>query len=206
MADIFVAKPEKTILKKEKIHLVPEDHIHALSSFCQNPVNMSFENQEADEKILLVLRRHFITNFVWILITVLLITLPLLFSTFSSQISLFFFSLPGNFLLIIFVFYYLLIFMFAFINFMTWFYNITFVTNKRIVDVDFSDIVHHDVAITKLSLVEDVRYTQTGFLRSLFNYGDVFVQTAGEKENFEALAVPKPSLAVQIIGDLIGEK
>jgi len=72
-------------------------------------------------------------------------------------------------------------------------------------DLDFSNLVYHDVTETKLNLVEDVRYTQSGFIRSFFNFGDLFVQTAAEKENIEGLAVPNPGRGVRIIGDLIGK-
>ena len=61
------------------------------------------------------------------------------------------------------------------------------------------------MAITKLTHIVDVSYTQSGFAKSLFNYGDVFVQTAGTEKNFEALSVPKPREATHIIGDLIGK-
>ena len=73
------------------------------------------------------------------------------------------------------------------------------------VDVDYSDIIHHDIAITKLSNIEDIRYVQTGALRTFFNFGDVYAQTAGESENFEALAVPQPAYATELIGNLIGK-
>lgn len=202
MADIFVAPKIKDSMIKST--LASENHMHTLTSFCQNPTNISFENQEHDEKILLILRAHFITNTSWILTSFFLIIIPPVLNMVSSELHIFPFSLSGNLSFVLFAFYYILVFIFIFINFMTWFYNITFVTNKRIVDVDFSNIVHHDIAATKLNLIEDVKYVQIGFLRSLFNYGNVFMQTAGEKENFEAIAVPKPALAIQIIGNLIG--
>lgn len=182
-----------------------EHHIHRLASFCTRPLGMHFQNQEKDEKILLFLRRHFITNVPWIFTVIILLILPVLlipvFSSFSFPII----SLPPSFILVMTIFYYLLIFTFAFVEFINWFYNISIITQRRVIDIDYSDIIYHDVAVTKLSLVEDVRYVQSGFIRSLFNFGDVFVQTAGESENFEFLKVPKPGEAVHIIQDLIGK-
>src|SRR6266581_9423405 len=37
------------------------------TSFCKNPTNISFNQQRTDEKILLFLRRDFITNIHWIM-------------------------------------------------------------------------------------------------------------------------------------------
>ena len=88
---------------------------------------------------------------------------------------------------------------------MDWFYNITLITDRGVVDIDYSNIVYHDVAMTNLNLIEDVNYTKVGFIRSLLNYGDLFVQTAGGKENLEALAVPNPAEAARIIGESIGK-
>lgn len=185
-----------------------ENHIHALSSFCQNPLGFSFQNQEKDEKILLFLRRHPITNISWLIPSLLLLLLPLILSLFAPFLERFFLSpilLPRNYLTVLLIFYYLFVFNYMFISFISWFYNIGIVTQKRVIDIDYSDIVHRYISFTKLSLIEDVTYRQTGFIRSLFNYGDVFVQTAGTHPNFEFLSVPQPSYATHIIQELIGK-
>ena len=88
---------------------------------------------------------------------------------------------------------------------MKWFYNIILITDRSVVDIDYDGLLHHDVAITNFNLIQDVNYTKTGFFRSLFNYGDLFVQTAGGKENLEALGVPNPALASKIIVEKIGK-
>lgn len=185
-----------------------ENHIHALSSFCQNPLGFSFQNQEKDEKILLFLRRHLITNISWLIPSLLLLILPPILSLFAPFLERFFLSpifLPGNYLTIFLIFYYLFVFNYMFISFISWFYNIGIVTQKRVIDIDYSDIVHRYISFTKLSLIEDVTYRQTGFIRSLFNFGDVFVQTAGTHSNFEFLSVPQPSYATHAIQELIGK-
>jgi len=207
MPDIFIPENRPvndTHDENAHLKLTKENHIHALSSFCQNPVGISFQNQEEDEEVLLFLRRHFITNIPWIFISLVLSLVPPLLFILNIKIPILFFSVPENFLIVFIVFYYLVVFIYAFISFITWYYNISLVTQKRVVDIDFSDIVYHDVAMTKLNLIEDVNYTQTGFIRSFFNYGDVFVQTAGEKLHFDFLAVPNPANAVNITENLIG--
>lgn len=185
---------------------VAENHIHALSSFCQNPSGVSFQSQEDDEKILLFLRRHFITNVYWILISIFLAVLPVFIPNFLTLAGFSLFALAKNLIIIITAFYYLLIATYILINFLTWFYNISFITTKRVVDIDFSDLIYQNVAATKLSLLQDADYTQIGVIASLFNFGDVFVQTAGDKPNFDFLAVPSPAKVAQIIEELIGKR
>jgi hypothetical protein len=41
-----------------------------------------------------------------------------------------------------------------------------------------------------------------GVVRTIFNYGDVLIQTASEVPNFEFLAVPKPDQVVKVLQDL----
>ena len=92
-----------------------------------------------------------------------------------------------------------------FTNFLRWFYDVFIVTTKQIVDVDYSNIVVHDMAVTSINQVQDVKYSQTGFIATFFNFGNISVQTAGTIENFEELAIPKPKEAAQIIGNIIGK-
>lgn len=202
MPDVFTNETSKNgdVLSKKKSD--SENHFHGLSAFCENPQGMTFQTQDSDETVLLFLRRHIITNVPWIFITIILLLLPFLFIVFPIVDTS---SLPQSLILIILLLYYLLVGVYAFVNFLSWFFNITLVSQRRIFDLDFSSLVYHDVTETKLNLVEDVRYTQSGFIRSFFNFGDLFVQTAAEKENIEGLAVPNPGRAVRIVGDLIGK-
>ena len=190
---------DTTVLKKPT-------HTHHFASFCDHPEGIYFENQEADEEVLLFLRRHFITNVPWIATTIILLILPPFLIFTLPFLPSFLSSLPPEFGKILLYFYYLLTFNFALLEFITWYYNISLVTQKRIVDIDFSDLVYHDVAVTKLTLVEETNYNQVGFIRSLFNYGDVYVQTAAEKLHFDFLAVPKPTKVIDIIQNLIGRR
>lgn len=214
MPDLFVnqkkAEDEKVVEVKSEKHSEPiknpsSRHAHRFASFCTRPSNISFENQEEDEEILLFLRRHFITNVPWIALAVFLVIIPPLLAVVFSMVNIIAFSVPDGFILITTLFYYLAIIMYIFVEFISWFYDIGIVTQKRVIDLDYSDIIHHDVAVTKLNLVQDINYNQTGLLRSFFNFGNVLIQTAGNNPNFDFLGIPKPGSAVHLIQDLIGK-
>lgn len=178
---------------------------HLLSSYCENPNGVNFAEAEPDEKILLFLRKHFITNIPWILITVLLLLAPLLIifavNYFQMDIS----FLPNHSVLFLFLFYYLLVFSYVLVEFFTWFFNISLITQKRVIDIDFSDLVYKNVAATKLDLVQDASFSQIGVIRNIFDYGDVLIQTAGTLDNFDFFAVPRPEKVIQIVENLIGK-
>lgn len=185
---------------------VEHNHSHVLAAFCENPEGVSFTDKLEDEEIILFLRSHPITLIPWIIKAIILGLIPLiLFAINTSGIININFLTPSYNILII-LFYYFLIIGYIFVNYLTWFYNVSLVTTKRIVDIDFSQIVFENVDATKLTQVEDVGYVQIGVIRSIFDYGDVTLHTAGPTSNFEFLAVPHPERVVNIINNLLGEE
>lgn len=173
---------------------------HFYTSFWSHPLGVSFAEQESGEEIVLLLRRHFVTNFPWMVFAIILSILPIFFPFFAAFFP---FPLPsGSTLGLVTAFYYLLIFGFVLINFTLWYFHIGIITNLRVVDIDLDGILYRQVTEAKIENIEDVTYKQVGFITSLFNYGDVTVQTAGTEENIEYDRVPKPSQVADIIGDL----
>jgi len=208
---------EKTLSPKEdapEIHsatpLHPERHVgtnqmHIFSAYCERPSGISFDTQEDNEEILLLLRRTFYTNVPWIFFGILFALLPIFFFTFVPLADTPLALIPGQYVFVLVAFYYLIILSYGFVNFMTWYFNTSLITNKRIVDIDFADLVYKNVSETKMDLVQDVTFTQTGVLRALFNFGDVLVQTAGTLENFDLTAIPHPDRTADVIETLIGK-
>ncbi len=191
MPDIFVAKKTKSP--------------HLFSSFCEYPEGVVFVEQDEDEEILLFLRRDFVTNIPWLLIGLFLMFVPI-FALWILNILHLPLTIASTSLTFLLFFYYLLIATYLAVSFITWYYNISLVTNKKIVDIDYSNLVYKNVAVTELSLVQDVSYTQVGVFSSLFDYGDILVQTAGTIDNFEFKSAPNPQRVAQIIENLIGKK
>lgn len=189
--------PVAPVLRKPKY-----TNMHIFTSYCELPPNVTFENQDAGEKIILFLRKSFITNIMWLLFTLFFVVLPFGIMRFASGI---FTSLPASYLTVLVLFYFLLVASYFFVHFITWYFNIVLVTDQRIVDIDFQDLVYKNIAETKLNLVQDVSYTETGVIRTVFDYGDVLIQTAGTIDNFDLHAVPLPERTVNIIEDLIGK-
>lgn len=185
----------------EKANSVP-----LFASFWQNPTGVYFDTQEIDEHILLFLRRHPITNLNWILgLIILTIIPPGAFYAFQLMKVPFFVGSTA-FTTALIVFYYILIATYAFSQFLTWYYNIALITEKRVIDIELTGLVYKKISATKVALVQDVNYEQTGTIRSVFDYGDVLIQTAGTIDNFYIHGVPKPEVVVRVVEDIIGEE
>lgn len=176
---------------------------HFYSNLLLHPANIVFENQEEDEEIVLLVRRDLITNLPWILAALILILIPPIINAFSFLFAPFF-NLSSATQFIAVVFFYILIFGFILIEFALWYFNIGLVTNKRVIDFDVHGILSKHVSETRLNLIEDVSYAQVGSIRTIFNYGDVIMQTAGTNPNFEFDRAPEPARIVRIIADMIG--
>ena len=188
--------------KKEKKHRRPRYKLEKkaqgrLSAFNYLPKRVDFETRDKEEQVILLLREHPLTNFSWIFIVVLMIIAPIVLSIFPLLTF-----LPQEFQLIAVLGWYLITTAFLLENFLTWFFNVNIITDERIIDIDFFNLIYKQVSDTNIDKIQDVTYTMGGVARTLFNYGDVFVQTAAEVPNFDFLAVPNPDKVAKILQDL----
>jgi membrane protein YdbS with pleckstrin-like domain len=219
MPDVFVAdqkteepaKIAKKVLNQKPVldsEIIDNNSgtVHLFTSYCENPDDITFENQDEDEKVLLFIRKDFITNVSWIISGILLLLLPLIITPIAMFLHLPLLNIPQKYIIVLTIFYYLFTSTFIFISFITWYYNLNIVTEKRIIDIEFEGVVYKNVAATKLTLVQDVSYSQVGVVRTIFDYGDVLVQTAGTIDNFIFEAVPRPEDAVHVVENLIGKR
>ena len=174
------------------------------SSFVRDPLGVALAEQHEDEHILLFIRRAFVTNIPWIFLTLALLLAPVIFPLLLEPLHLPAHLIGGGVTAVFIIFYYLVILGFAFTHFLTWFYDIGIVTEKRAVDIDFYNISFVSVATARAQDLKDVRYAQKGFFESLFDYGDVtmVVEASGEVLTFEN--TPHPAEVVSMLSVLIG--
>jgi len=181
--------PLQTLESKKTAHR----YFHAM---CILP-DSRFDTQHSDEQVLLVLRAHPVTFVPWIVTSVILFFLPFAGNFIINRF------LTLNEVLFVNIFWYSAIFTYVFINILLWAFNVGIVTNHRIIDIDFKTVLHREFSGSSLDDIADVTARTTGFIRSLFRYGDVFVQTAGIEQNIEFLAVPEPNQVVALVSRII---
>jgi len=158
------------------------------------------------EKISLVLRRHWLMPvgkalFWTFLIAVFLVGsgwLKANFSVFSSG--------RGLLILDILVSVFLLTALLGLLIVWTMYYlNVQIVTNRRIIDINQKNLVHHETTEFELTNVQDVTTEVRGVLANLFDYGSVYVQTAGTAQNFVFEHVAAPHRVAKTVLALAGE-
>lgn len=178
----------------------------AISAYMFMPDGIRFETQEPGETIVLLLRKHWLTNLSWLLIAVLIIIIPLFLFPAIIVGGVNIGQVPKNFISLLIFGWYLMVFSFILVNFLLWYFTVSIVASERIVDIDFINLLNKKFAETRIARVEDVTMRTGGFIRSFFDYGDVFVQTAAKEAVFQFEAVPHPDQVVRIINQLIGKE
>jgi len=168
-------------------------------SYCLNP-QIKFDTHEEGEKIYLLLRSHPFTQIGWILSSILFFILLFVLDLFLRSL------LNSGQILVINLFFIVFILSYTWFNILNWYFNVGIVTSKRVIDIDFYAVLYKEITNAQLSKIEDVTVKSGGYFESLFDYGSIFIQTAGTEANIEFIDVPHPSDATQIINKLLSKK
>lgn len=207
MPEIYSAQlskeEEKVEERKEyKRDFLPRKSGGSLSSLIVSPSKaVKFDSQDPEEEILLIVRAHPVVNLPWMGMAVLLFFAPLVLRSFPLLES-----FPPRFQLVFVLVWYLILIMYVFEKFLSWFFNLTIITDERIVDVDFVNLTTKKVSDAELEKIQDVSFTNAGAFGVIFNYGNVMVQTAGEIPEFVFENVPKPAEVAAILQKLRTEE
>ncbi|PWU23763.1 hypothetical protein C5B42_01910 [Candidatus Cerribacteria bacterium 'Amazon FNV 2010 28 9'] len=202
MADQSSSPSLKAALKKSSV--LRDAHVtkNPVAAYCILPSNATFDVQHEDESILLLLRQDPIVNVGWVLLTIIFLFLPfLIFSVFPS-----FFLLPPTYQTTLILTWYLITFGYALEQFVMWFFNIYIITTERVIDMDFYSLLFKRVSEAKLDHVEDITASSGGVVQSLFDYGNVRIQTAAEIPEIEFEHVPRPDEVTKLISELIDKE
>src|SRR3990167_4657653 len=179
--------------------MLPDEIIHKTHSknpfamFAPNPAGVYFENQESGEKIILLLRAHIVTLLPPVLLVFFLLLLPFfapgIFNFLQIDVGS---VLSGTGTFLILLTWFLFTVGVALYRFIFWYFNVYILTNERVVDIDFRGILHKETSYAKLSQIQDVSPKIIGFFSTFFHYGNVFIQTAAERPEFEFHYVARP--------------
>lgn len=171
------------------------------SSYVENPTNIRFEGEDADERILLLLRAHPITNLSWILSAGTLALFPFFVPSIFLLLEINLSLIPQIYINALLIINYLLVLVIIFEGFLQWYFNVSILTNKRIVDVDFISLLRKNIDLAPLSQIQEANSSSGGLLPMIFHYGDVFVQTAGARVAIDFHNVPEPHKVADRIMD-----
>lgn len=160
------------------------------------------------EKVLLKLHRHPLVLFLELFPFCILLGVPSLLSfalttiqvdIVQSDLFLFGFSLLRDI-------FYLYIFLFIFYIFFAHYLDIWIVTENHIVNIEQKTLFYRSIAEQEIDRIQDITAEIKGPFQTLFNYGTIYIQTAGTQERFIFKDVAHPHHIVTTITKLLDEK
>ena len=77
------------------------------------------------------------------------------------------------------------------------------ITNERVVQWIVSGLFNQKKQTINLEAIEDISFSQTGFLQHLIGFGTVRLSTIGEESTYTFTFVPQPNKYAELLGDLV---
>ncbi|HEU0051410.1 MAG TPA: PH domain-containing protein [Patescibacteria group bacterium] len=161
-------------------------------------------NCEPDEKVAFLLRRHPITLTGLIFSYLAVIILPFLIYGYLrlAQPTVLESPVWHPILVLLGSFLFLYVWLFLFQSFMDYHLDVWVVTSARILNIKQTGLFSRRVSEVRLYRVQDVTATVSGAGQTLFDYGDIEIQTAGEHERFTVERIPHPNRVTKTILEL----
>lgn len=187
----------KSLWKNRGRHDFP-GHTHSpLASYSLLPDRVHFINSDPEEKIILLLRKHPVTNVGWMTIAFLMIIAPF-FITVLTPLGM----LPMGFQFVLTLVWYLITSAFILEEFLSWFFHVDIITDERIIEVDFINLIYREITDANIDQIQDVTVEIGGALRTFLNYGNVIIQTAAQVPKIEFDVVPNPDAVAKLLREL----
>lgn len=138
-----------------------------------------------NEKIILVVRKHWLAMVFEFLFSLALAVLPLVLF-FIFRTTLFGELTLKNSYLLLFLYTIFIIFVWTFlsVSWINYYLDIWVITNERLVDIDQKSLFSRDIANLRLDRIQDVKIEMLGIINTLFKIGNIYVQTASAKNEF----------------------
>ncbi len=150
--------------------------------------------KNGDEHIIFQMRSHWITFFGELVMLIVLAALPVGLYVMLGGVwpALLTGTIMRPVLVLLVSAFYLMLWLFFITKFIDYYLDVYLVTTVRVLDVSQNGMFSRTVSELDLARVQDVTSEIKGILHSMVDYGNVYIQTAGEHERFEFIDVPHP--------------
>ncbi len=153
-----------------------------------------FESQLPDEKVVLLVRRHFLAilpfvvtaSLLYLLGLLLIFVVPYLIPALVTG-----FAYNVYILMVSLLFFFNTAFLFH--NWTLHYLHVAILTDDHFVEIAQSGLFSRKVSQLSLDKIQDVSADQKGMVNTMFNLGTVDIQTAGDMPNFNIELVPDPN-------------
>lgn len=162
-----------------------------------------FPGQQPSEKIYLATRAHWLTLVPKFLVWLFFAVIPVIFDIFAARAQPLLQQETATGIINLFKSLYLMALVIAlFAIWIIYYLNYQIITNERVVDMTQKNLLYHTISEVHLSRIQDVTAEIKGVFGTFFDFGHVYIQTAGERERFQFDNVPNPHYVAKLVLDL----
>lgn len=179
---------------RQKVYDILGHTSHPLSSFLIRPHVFRFKEQDDEEEIILVMRPHWFTNVSWVITALAMLLVPSLIKFIPVWNG-----VPVIYQMLGILFWYMVTLAFCLENFLSWYFDVYIITDERVIDIEFKNLLDKKFAEAKISMIQDVSSRVAGISQTMFNYGDVRIQTAAEIPEICFEKVPNPDKVIKVL-------
>jgi len=165
------------------------------------PTDIKFVRKEKNEEIILVTRKHWIAYMTHIFIALIIPIIPIILLFLSSNTP----EVYGKTTIYIGLFVAAIVISINIVvtALVQWFYNVSVITDKRILSLNVVNIFQHKYTEILWTKIQDVSHDSIGPLSSIFDIGNVYIDTAGEGVDLILKFVPRPRDIQDVIENLV---
>lgn len=162
-------------------------------------------NARPGEKVQLFLRRHWTTPLGITTHALVLFGLPLIAAWYFSDFLNIWLAEPiiGPIIIMIASIYFFGASLFSFMAYVDYYLDVWIVTNERIINIEQKGLFTRVASELHITTVEDTTSEVKGLAQTFLDYGNVHIQTAGERTRFIFKNVPQPERVKEQIIALI---
>jgi len=168
-----------------------------------------FPNQRDDEKVFVIVKKHFVgyiptIGLIFFIAILFALIIRVIFSAAGGSLGL------GGvgampYLITVAVAFFLVIALFVISTWIVHYYNFFIVTDRRLVEIIQKGLFNREINELTFDQVQDVGFKVCGVLNTFFDAGDIEIQTAGSSRNFLIKTIPRPNISAEILLDLIDQ-
>lgn len=162
-------------------------------------------NQHKDERVVLFLRRHWFAPARIVVVFCILIAIPVFGYVVLDNLVASWMSSPllGPIVSLLLILYVLAVWLFSFMEFTDYYLDTWIVTTQRIINIEQKGLFSRVASELPMDAVQDVTSNIQGIARTIFDYGDVIIQTAGELKHFHFKEIGNPEKVKEQIIHLV---
>jgi uncharacterized membrane protein YdbT with pleckstrin-like domain len=153
-----------------------------------------FESQETDEKVVFVIRHHWTILIVPFIVGSVVLGLTGIIVLILSSFGNITLSESGETIATCVVsLIFLFTILYVFLSWLIRYLNVIILTGEHLVEIQQLGVFSRKISELDLDCIEDASSAQKGFIQTMFQFGDVLIQTAGELPNFNLVGIENPN-------------